>query len=292
MTQALVRTDNVSRDEWAVMREQADMLIKSQFLPSSVNTPEKAVAIMLKGRELGVPPMAALSGINVIQGKPTVSPQLMLSLINRTHELQRFQIVESTDKVCRVVIQRRGQPAHEETFTIQDAAALGLAGKDNYKRQPKVMLRWRCVAAAARLIFPDVLDGVYLPEELGAEVRVTEEGETYVEVEAAPAPAAPENVVEMKRAGGEVRPPEDEQGGEEPPPSPDEQHAELNETIRRLWEQIGKDPARLDATINTQFKVRGGLGEITLAEKRQVAERLAARLAEKQAESTERAAAR
>src|SRR5579883_2907840 len=82
-------------EDFQLMRQQADVLIKSGFLPSSIKTPEQAITIMLTGRELGVPTMTALRKINVIQGQPTIAPELMLALIRRTGELENFEIESS-----------------------------------------------------------------------------------------------------------------------------------------------------------------------------------------------------
>ena len=49
------------------------------------------------------------------------------------------------------------------------AAQLGLADKDNWRKQPKVMRKWRAVAACARVVFSDVITGLYTPEEMGIE---------------------------------------------------------------------------------------------------------------------------
>src|SRR4030095_13742063 len=78
--------------DWAVIRQQAEVLVKTGFLPQSIKTPEQAMAIILTGREWGIGAMAALNTINVIQGKPTISPQLMLGLINRSGELEDIKI--------------------------------------------------------------------------------------------------------------------------------------------------------------------------------------------------------
>jgi hypothetical protein len=157
------------------MTQMARALHASGFLPNSINTPEKAVAIILAGRELNIGAWQALQTINVIQGKPTVSPQLMLALINSSGQLEDMK-VDGDAKGCTVMMKRRGRQPHTETFSYADATALGLTGKDNYKKQPAVMLRWRAVAACARIVFPDVILGLYTPDEMGANVNVTEDG--------------------------------------------------------------------------------------------------------------------
>lgn len=166
---------NVSMSEWQMMREQAGMLVKTGFLPQAIKTPEQALAIILTGRELGIGTMAALNNINVIQGKPTVSPQLMLALINRTGEIEQFSL-QSSDQGATCTIKRRGFDAYTATFGPKEAASMGLATKDNYKKQPGTMYKWRAVADAARSTFADAVLGLYIPEEMGAHVD-TETGE-------------------------------------------------------------------------------------------------------------------
>jgi hypothetical protein len=172
---ALTQAQPVGMGEWQVMREQASMLVQTGFLPNSIKSPEQAVAIILQGRELGIPTMAALQTINVIQGKPTVSPQLMLALIYRSHQLAGMDI-NSTDTACEVLMERKGVGHFSARFDLDDAKRQGLADKDNWKKQPRVMLKWRAVAACAREAFSDVVLGLYTPEEMGAEVEVSDDG--------------------------------------------------------------------------------------------------------------------
>lgn len=172
----------VSQD-WNTMKDQATMLVKSGFLPPAINTAEKVIAIALKGRELGVPMMEAISGIAVIQAKPAVSPQLMLALVRRTRELESFAVhapgkpgtpPDETGAECHV--KRKGQPEHVTVFGPKEAKALQLIDKDNYKKQAGTMYQWRAVAANLRITFTDVISGLYTPEEMGAEVEVKEDG--------------------------------------------------------------------------------------------------------------------
>ena len=164
------------------MREQADVLVQSNLLPSSVNTPEKALAIILKGRELGIPAWAALTTIHVIDGVPTASPQLMVALIQRSGELADMT-VDGDDESCAVTMQREGQQPHTEVFTMDDAVRQDLAQRKNWVKMPTVMLKWRAIAACARVVFPDVILGMYTPEEIAPGADVNEEGALLIETE-------------------------------------------------------------------------------------------------------------
>lgn len=137
--------------------------------------------------------MTALRTIDVIQGKPTVSPQLMLGLINASGQLENIEIVETrNNQAVSCTMKRRYKTSHTEIFGFEEANKLGLTQKDNYKRQPMVMFRWRAVAACARVVFPDVVLGIYTAEEMGKEVEFTQDGEV---IEVQPLSEVPTNNV-------------------------------------------------------------------------------------------------
>jgi hypothetical protein len=179
-------------DRYAVLERMAATLIQSGMLPQALTKPAQVITIMLKAYELSIPPLEGLNGITVIQGKPSVSPQLMLSLINRSGLLEDLDMRTGADgATCTMT--RKGRKPHTVTFGPREAQAMGLAGKDNYKKQPGVMYQWRAVAACARVVFPDVISGLYTAEEMGAEVRVLEDGtQEVVSVPALPVVVEPE----------------------------------------------------------------------------------------------------
>jgi hypothetical protein len=165
-----------SQNEFAAMMELADVMVKSGFLPQSIRNANQAVTIMMVGRELNIPPWQALNGVTVIQGKPTLAPQLMLALIYRTGLSEGIGFEEGKDSYT-VTMKRKGEPVKSETFTMADATRMGLASKDNWKKQPMTMLKWRAVAACARVAYPDVIMGMYTTEEIAPDnVTISEDG--------------------------------------------------------------------------------------------------------------------
>lgn len=174
----------LSIDEWHMMKEQANMLVKTGFLPAAFKTPEQVVAVVLSGRELGIPPMQALRGIHIIQGTPALKPELMLGLCLQRVPGFSFQWGECNETKATFVATRPGlAKPYQSVFTIQDAQRAGLAGKDNWKHYPGNMLRWRACANALHAVCPDVLVGIYSPDEMGA---ITDEAGDVVTVEAVP----------------------------------------------------------------------------------------------------------
>jgi len=161
-----------SQAEWEMLKEQAAMVVKTGFLPSAIRTPEQAIAIALKGRELGIPPMQSFAHIYIIQGKPTISSELMLSLIFKNCPGAIMNYVQSTNDSCVIEAKRPNGSAARFSFTMDDARRADLLGKGNWKNYPGAMLRARAIAIMARALFPDAIMGCsYTPEELGAEIN-------------------------------------------------------------------------------------------------------------------------
>ena len=154
------------QEEWQIIRDTAQDLVTTGFL-TGIKTPAQAFHIILMGRELGVGPVTALGSINIINGKPSCSAELMQALIYRDHGDNALLWDESTNEVATLSYSRRtwaGRKVH--SFSIVDAKRAGLGGQ-NWTKYPASMLRARCVSAVARMAFSDVISGLSLPEEVG-----------------------------------------------------------------------------------------------------------------------------
>jgi hypothetical protein len=175
-------------NEWKMIKEQAAILVSSGMIPKSIRTPEAAIAIMIKGREIGIQPMHAFSHIHIVEGKPTMSAELMMTMILKNVPNAKIEFLEVSGEACRIRASRPATGSFEFSFTREDATKAQLMGKDNWKKYTRAMLRSRVVSEMARSMFPDALSGIsYTPEELGHAVEVTESGEIIVAEEIIPA---------------------------------------------------------------------------------------------------------
>lgn len=146
-------------------------LSKSMLLPNGLTgKPSDVLAVVLTGAELGLAPMQAIRGIQIIKGKPTLSADTMGALCKRRRDVCEYLVLKaSTAEKAVYETKRVGDPEPtRQEFTIEDARVAGLAGQDNYRKHPKAMLRARCLSAICRTVYPDVVMGLYDPEELGA----------------------------------------------------------------------------------------------------------------------------
>lgn len=171
----------LTEDGLRLMMAAAKRYVDSGLLPAEVNTPQKALVIMKAGRELGIPDTYALRNIHVVKGKPVCSSELLLALVRRTYGPGAIRVGKTSNTSCTVQYREQGWDGISEyTFTIEDAKQAGVASSNTWRSYPAAMLRARCISAVVRFAFPEAIAGLYTPEELGAEVLVTDDGGVQV----------------------------------------------------------------------------------------------------------------
>jgi hypothetical protein len=150
--------------------ELADHFVKSGYFKDA-NDLSKAVVKIVAGEELGLGPMASMSGIHIIDGKPSMSANLLAAQVKR-HPAYNYRPIEVSDQGAKIEFFEHGKSIGVSEFTLADAQRAGIAGKQNYKRYPKAMNFARALSQGVRWYCPDVTAGspAYVPEELGAEV--------------------------------------------------------------------------------------------------------------------------
>lgn len=136
------------------------------FVPKNLLGDEGSIAAaILTGIELGLGPMEAMRSIHIIEGRPSMSADLMLARAIRAGIVVTWLKANATE--ARAKLQRPGFPPYEQSWTQQDAVTAGLWGKNTWAKYPAAMLRARCISAALRAYAPDVLgSGVYTPDEI------------------------------------------------------------------------------------------------------------------------------
>ena len=138
-----------------------------------VKRPEEAAVILLTGRELGLSPMQSLRGIYVVNGTPVLSADLLVAVVRRSGLCGSWRVTESTPERCTITTTRVGETEPStRTWTMADARRANVTGKPIWSQYPAQMLRHRCAADLAREVYPDVVLGLYTPEEMdGVERR-------------------------------------------------------------------------------------------------------------------------
>lgn len=165
---------NTDLQTWQTIQSIAPVITTSRMFGV---TEQQAAIVMLKGHELGLGLATAFEFIDVIDGKPSVKPKGAIALIQQSGELAGMKITEGKDaqgnpNACTVWMKRKNGFEFETTFTLADAERAGLIRpKGGWEKYPANMLRWRAIGYVADIVFPDVIGGMYRPEELGAIVN-------------------------------------------------------------------------------------------------------------------------
>jgi hypothetical protein len=145
----------------------AKRLAQSDLLPKALKgKPADVAIVIMTGLEFGIGVMTAIRGINVIEGRASMSADLMSGLVQGKPACEYFRLVKSTDALATYETKRRGHDqAVQLSYTIEQATRAGLTGKDNWKRHPAAMLRARCSSALCRAAYPDIVGGCYNEDE-------------------------------------------------------------------------------------------------------------------------------
>jgi hypothetical protein len=158
-------------DEWVlVVRDYnllAQSLAKTAFVPANFKgKPDQITAVMMYGREIGLPPMTTLQNTYEVYGRVGMyAEQLRAMILDAGHD---FTIDEMTSDRCTLSGQRKGRERWETfTYTMDQAKTAGLyAQNEQYRKRPVEMLFARATGIMAHAMFPDVIRGMAAVEEL------------------------------------------------------------------------------------------------------------------------------
>lgn len=169
----------------------APVLARSRLM--GVMRTEEAYAIMLKGYEIGLSITASFEFVQIVMGKPSLTPRGAMALLLSSKSMRDIQITRLADAAgkfagyeCTMV--RNTGFTHTARFTMADADRAGLVKPDSgWAKYPENMCMWRAVGFAADVVAPDITAGMTtlmkMPEAYG--VSLTAEGNV---IEATPEP--------------------------------------------------------------------------------------------------------
>lgn len=142
-------------------------LADSDLVPKDFKgKPGNCLIAMQWGSELGLKPLQSLQNLAVINGRPALWGDAVIALVMASPVCEYVtEDDDGTTAYCRV--KRKGAPEQVRSFSIDDAVKAGLAGKQGpWLQYPKRMRQMRARAFALRDVFPDVLRGMPVAEEL------------------------------------------------------------------------------------------------------------------------------
>lgn len=176
----------------------AELMAKSDLVPQGFKGRPADVLIAVQyGAELGLPPLQALSGICVINGRACVWGDAALAVVLKSGLMENYKemTTEEIEKAGKAVFwcKRKGTPEPiVREFSVEDAKRAHLwdnsSKKPIWHDYPFRMLQMRARSWALRDGFSDALKGIAIREEV----------DDYVQTDAPAALAMPRRMSERK----------------------------------------------------------------------------------------------
>lgn len=153
-------------NELGAAHQIASAISRTEFVPKEFRgDPDKTATAILYGKSLGLDPLAALSNVFVVHGRPAVYSRTMVALAQRAGV--EFERTEATEQQVTVQARRRGAERWQAfTWSIARATKAGYTTNAKYKTDPIGMLTAKAFAEAVRILAPDVLMGIAVSEEV------------------------------------------------------------------------------------------------------------------------------
>lgn len=157
-------------EQMTALQSAATALHASGYF-GDVKTQAQAMVKVMAGAEIGLPPFAAMTGIHIINGKPTLGANLIATLVKNDPRYD-YRVKVANNEQCILTWYEGGQPVGESSFTMAEANAAGLTNKATWKAYASDMLFARALTRGARRYAPGIFGGapVYTPEEVGADL--------------------------------------------------------------------------------------------------------------------------
>lgn len=176
----------------AEIMDMAKLFAESGMFPD-MKTMGMAFVKIQAGKEIGISPFAAMTGIHIIQGKATIGAGLMAGCVKGSPKYD-YKVVVMDDKICTInFTTKQGALLGTSTFTIDDAKK---AQTKNLDKFPKNMLFARAMSNGVKWFTPDVFTmPVYTPEDF----NVITEDVQHTDVTQPAATSIPATIITKKK---------------------------------------------------------------------------------------------
>ncbi len=145
--------------DFAYLERLAATAADSGLYGSGAKIKAQLLMKLIYGRDLQIPVSAALSAIDIYDGKMELSSNLIAALLE-AHPHYAYAIVETTNSRCELEFFKDGRSLGKAKFDAADATTAGLADTDYYRHYPSDMFFARAITRGARRYCPGLGRGV------------------------------------------------------------------------------------------------------------------------------------
>jgi len=168
----------------------AEMMAKGKMVPDHLRNPSDMLMVIEQACRWGMSPFAVAQCTAIVRGRISYEGKLVSAAINASGVLQgRLDYVFSGEGPTRAVTATGTMRGEDKPREVIVTLASAKTDNEHWKKSPDQMLTYHAARVWARRHAPEVMLGVYSPEEFPAEgARDTFAGPTIEH--AAPAPDA------------------------------------------------------------------------------------------------------
>jgi len=129
-----------------------------------MTTPQQILTLMAIAQAEGLHPAIAIRDYYIVDGKPALKADAMLARFQKSGGKIKWN--EYTDTRCSATLVHPNGDSITIEWTIEMAKRAGMAGRNNWIKYPRQMLKARVISEGIRAIFPGANGGFYTPEEV------------------------------------------------------------------------------------------------------------------------------
>jgi len=133
-----------------------------------IATVEQAMVLMAIAQAEGRPAALAARDYDVIQGRPAKKAEALLRDFLAAGGTVEWHAL--TDELADATFGHPQGGSVRISWDMERARRAGLAGKENWKRYPRAMLRSRCLSEGCRTVCPAATSGLLVSDELRDEL--------------------------------------------------------------------------------------------------------------------------
>ena len=159
MTDETPGTAGITEADFAYLERLAAAAADSGLYGNGAKVKAQLLMKLIYGRDLAIPVSAALSAIDIYDGKMELSSNLIAALLE-AHPHYAYAIVETTNERCELEFFKDGRSLGKAKFDAADATTAGLADTDYYRHYPSDMFFARAITRGARRYCPGLGRGV------------------------------------------------------------------------------------------------------------------------------------
>ena len=140
----------------------AESIVKSKFYGfTDIN---QVMAVMIVAQAENKHPGTVVQEYDIIQGRPALKSQAILARFQQAGG--KVEYITYTDDKVEMTFSHPAGGSLTLAWTMKQAASIGLASKDNWKKYPRAMLKARVVSEGVRAVYPACILGHYAVEEV------------------------------------------------------------------------------------------------------------------------------